>query len=184
VTEEHESLVDYLRAHASYVEGMGMRGDGWVLNSPHHAVMRYGRIFGSAVKLDRIFEDKKKGMCYMNALHAALRYRDLTYVEGYAYDGTIPIHHAWLVRRDGRVLDPTWGYRPDAVYVGIPFRTTWALDRVVAQDRYGLLEDIDPRRGLPKAALSRRRDGTPVPGPEIDEQIVEAGRSAVAGRAA
>lgn len=183
MTEEHEFVFDYLRTHASYIEGMGGRRDGWVLNSLHHAIMRYGRVFGSPVKLDRVFDDRKKGQCYMNALHAALRYRDLTYVEGMAFDGLIPIQHAWLVRRDGSVLDPTWGYRPNAVYVGIPFRTTWALDRVVALDHYGLLEDINPRRGLPKAALSQRRDGTPVPGPEIDPKLADAARG-LTGRAA
>lgn len=46
--------------------------------------------------------------CFSNSLLAAQFHPDLRYVEGYAYAGQFPIHHAWNVDPDGVVLDFTW----------------------------------------------------------------------------
>lgn len=45
--------------------------------------------------------------CFTNSLRVALRTKAYHYVEGYAL-GLIPIHHAWLIDKDGNVADPTW----------------------------------------------------------------------------
>ena len=50
---------------------------------------------------------KRERHCFQNAFHAAVQY-GLQYVEGYAYAGLIPVHHAWNVDDQGRVVDFTW----------------------------------------------------------------------------
>lgn len=46
----------------------------------------------------------------------------LVYVEGFAAWESFdpPVHHAWVADADGRVIDPTWGYRSGGVYFGVP----------------------------------------------------------------
>jgi hypothetical protein len=44
--------------------------------------------------------------CFDNAYRMARKY-GWRYVEGYAL-GILPVHHAWVVDHDDRVIDPTW----------------------------------------------------------------------------
>lgn len=46
--------------------------------------------------------------CFANSLLAACFHPDLRYVEGFAYCGHLPVHHAWNVDPSGVVLDFTW----------------------------------------------------------------------------
>lgn len=46
--------------------------------------------------------------CFENSLRMAIRDPRLTYYEGFAFSGLIPVHHAWCVDLDGRVVDFTW----------------------------------------------------------------------------
>ena len=48
----------------------------------------------------------KPKMCYWNCIYVASKEKDLTYYEGYAA-AFIPMNHAWLVTKDGRVVEPT-----------------------------------------------------------------------------
>lgn len=66
---------------------------------------------------------KGKMNCFRHASKAALRNRDYTYVEGYAAL-IIPVHHAWIVDKNGFVIETTWP-RTGVSYYGIPFRTDW-----------------------------------------------------------
>jgi len=74
--------------------------------------------------------------CFANAARLALREPTLTYVEGFAHSGLIPVHHAWTVDLKGRVIDPTWRTRPedeyahkvhDMAYLGIEFEIEEAV---------------------------------------------------------
>jgi hypothetical protein len=59
--------------------------------------------------------------CFDNAYRLARRWPSrYRYVEGLAY-GVIPTHHAWVINRDGEVLDPTWQAfsRLGAEYFGV-----------------------------------------------------------------
>lgn len=67
---------------------------------------------GQAYELDReASAQMDKGpckMCFANATHAALWMAELTYVEGFAYSGIIPVHHAWVINQAGYALEVTW----------------------------------------------------------------------------
>lgn len=92
--------------------------------------------------------------CYMNcAREVVMEDVDLTYVEGYALPASVPmpIHHAWMVTDDGRVIDNTWGQEgvdPGTEYYGIPFNRTWLTARMLETKVWGVfqgrrVEDIE-----------------------------------------
>lgn len=86
--------------------------------------------------------------CFNNSMRAALRY-DLTYVEGFATSGILPVHHAWNLDEQGRVVDFTWrpwvqGVRPpeEWAYFGVPLATDAVIDKVIMQNRASVLFDL------------------------------------------
>jgi hypothetical protein len=46
--------------------------------------------------------------CFQNAFLRTLYFDNLTYCEGYAFSGLLPVHHAWCVDENDVVVDPTW----------------------------------------------------------------------------
>lgn len=82
-------------------------------------------------------EDK---MCFRNC--AELSSGTLTYCEGFVVPDFIdlPIHHAWLVGRDGVVIDPTWKTL-GVEYFGLHFSRKFLLTRLLKQGTYGLLDN-------------------------------------------
>jgi hypothetical protein len=82
--------------------------------------------------------------CFMNAARLALAHDYLTYVEGYAMS-VMPMRHAWCVRPDGVVMDPTW--RPSAVithgdYWGVAFSDEYLNRCLLKNGVYGLLDPM------------------------------------------
>lgn len=76
----------------------------------------------------RTYPQGVRQKCFMNSLNLALEYPDLVYVEGYAIpdlDIPIPIHHAWCLDPDRRVVDTTWSVH-GVDYAGIPIKTNFA----------------------------------------------------------
>ena len=109
------SLAKYLTLVAAMRDGPGL--EQWLLD---HG--QYGIVEPSPPA--REWPATTPQACYENALIAAMQWDDLTYVEGYVMpDHGFPIHHAWLVDSDGRVLDPTLDYQADWVYFGVPLTT-------------------------------------------------------------
>lgn len=101
-------------------------------------------------------------MCFMNAFDLANedtgdRDTRVIYCEGYALSSVMPIHHAWVVTRDGRVIDHTWE-EPGIEYVGIPIDMRWLRSLVCETGVYGVLNDFTSTRflmnGLPPEAVS------------------------------
>ncbi|MER5354622.1 hypothetical protein ABT093_30360 [Kitasatospora sp. NPDC002551] len=104
--------------------------------------------------------------CFANALRVARRVGG-GYVEGFVLAAGRLRHHAWCVRADGAVLDPTWprGEAPQA-YLGVPM-AVWFVEafqqRTLTKTRFaGLLDarvqaERDAgrihRAGVPSAAL-------------------------------
>lgn len=86
-------------------------------------VLRNGKLFQSQ-KLPKIFDKSKyeTGLCFHNAYLITKENRDLRYVEGYAVppDNRQLFHHAWVIDRYGRVIDPTWPAPEETLYYGIP----------------------------------------------------------------
>lgn len=80
--------------------------------------------------------------CFQNAqnlvFRSELKRSGLTYVEGYACSGTLsfwlPVHHAWAVDEEGRVVDPTWPDPEASAYFGVSFNTDY-VRRTVAEAR-------------------------------------------------
>lgn len=73
--------------------------------------------------------------CFANSVLGAILHRDLRYVEGFAYAGTIPIHHAWCVDQNDVVVDFTWQEREllprlGRAYLGVVVPIERAIDCV------------------------------------------------------
>lgn len=102
--------------------------------------------------LDReTFEIGEGRECFLNAAHLAIARRDLTYVEGMAMCGFFPVHHAWVVDADGRVIDNTWvaengveedGEGAERQYLGYAVEAEELYERLVEQEVYGVLDGI------------------------------------------
>jgi hypothetical protein len=75
----------------------------------------------------------------------------LIYVEGYAVSRTTPIaiHHAWVVDRDGMVIDPTWSDPQDCTYFGVPFSRDYVRACVLQSKKIvSLLDNYEDRWAL------------------------------------
>ena len=85
-------------------------------------------------------------MCFKNAFELVMgdprRYH---YVEGYA-SGYIPVHHAWAVDQQGRVVDPTWSDRRPGnpvtgrIYVGTSFNFRYVVNTLNETKQYSVLD--------------------------------------------
>ncbi len=84
---------------------------------------------------------KGRRECFNHAAKAALRNRDYTYVEGYACM-VLPVHHAWLLDKDGNVIEPTWCQMGKSYY-GIPFRTDWVRAQRKASSYRSIIDQVD-----------------------------------------
>ncbi|KVP65607.1 hypothetical protein [Burkholderia ubonensis] len=89
-----------------------------------------------------------KRRCYENAGTLALERPELTYVEGYACPpGLIPVHHAWCVDAQGRVIDNTLADPGNAQYFGVPISRDQLQTSVEETRHWGILaEHMTPER--------------------------------------
>ncbi len=80
-------------------------------------------------------------MCYGNALDLAVRY-GYDYVEGYAWVGILPVHHAWAADSE-RMYEVTWPDVDPEVHAYRGLRIPWSTagEIVELMDYYGLLDD-------------------------------------------
>lgn len=87
-------------------------------------------------------------MCFKNAHELALANEELTYCEGFATTGLIPVLHGWCSDAEGRVVDPTWREADRAPvagweYLGIPFDINFVDEVTNLKGSYGILDDLD-----------------------------------------
>lgn len=89
----------------------------------------------------------KRQRCFENSFVAADRY-GLTYCEGFASTGIFPLHHAWCLDGEGRVVDFTWRadeIRSDATkwqYFGISFDLTALAFHMRGKPTWSCLFDL------------------------------------------
>lgn len=79
--------------------------------------------------------------CYRNALYLARR-EGFDYVEGLAWNGIFPVHHAWVA--DGpAVYEVTWPDVDPAIHAYVGLRIPWPVVEGVVFKRgyYGILDD-------------------------------------------
>jgi hypothetical protein len=137
LTPAEESLVQYMAMMGGMVE-MNARPGALYPQGYYQLVRQNGRLW-EAQALPAEYKRMTVKECFSNAMHLALDDPDLTYVEGYAQSPMIPTNHAWVVDRDGYVIDPTWDSPETNGYFGIAFDTEFALRLVEQQGYYGLL---------------------------------------------
>jgi hypothetical protein len=118
--------------------------DGWM--SSDMLLLKYGRPF---YMNDKTFAGKRgqiKG-CFMNSFNLVMRNPGLTYVEGKCHIGVLPIDHAWVITKDGRVIDPTLRQREGSRvtphgYFGIPFTTDYIRKVALRSGYFGILDGM------------------------------------------
>lgn len=80
--------------------------------------------------------------CFMNAALAVLDDPGLTYVEGYVSSHGVPLHHAWVVSKDGVVRDVTLpadlGERSVEGYYGVPIKPDFLKKALYRYKRWGM----------------------------------------------
>jgi len=120
-------LTDYL----DFVANVSVR-------SKEAVVLEHGQFF-EPQPLPKKYQYGQAKLCFMNAYQLAYR-TGLQYAEGFAFPDflEIPIHHAWVVDQDGKVLDNTWK-KPGTAYFGIAFDADFVEKVVVETGEYGVL---------------------------------------------
>ena len=92
---------------------------GWVYRGAEDFLLQHGQAYPAPKSArPRGVRKMTNKYCFDNAYRIACL-EGWTYVEGYAA-GFFPMHHAWCVRPDGRVIDVTWG-KVGTEYFGVPF---------------------------------------------------------------
>jgi len=110
----------------------------WPFQSMEGFILHYG-VHWTPAALPKGFKRMEIKQCYRNATLLLEDDEDLAYCEGYAC-GIIPVHHAWCVTPDGRVIDPTWNPVGTA-YIGVPFDTQFILERLQTAGTYSVIDD-------------------------------------------
>lgn len=136
-----------LEAEARRKAGFGLR-PGAAYFSSEQVLLEVGRRWRwrpLARDLSRATRWGLERACFSNALLAAMLHPDLRYVEGFAYAGAFPIHHAWNVDPAGVVVDFTWREdqldpRQGRAYLGVvvpverAMHAVWDLGAAVFED--------------------------------------------------
>ncbi|MGW4548494.1 hypothetical protein ACWEN4_19285 [Streptomyces violaceorubidus] len=147
-----ETVVSYIRDLARLSEGH-YDTDDWVFPTHYHLLLSHGRRFTATTQPTNPVGAEPKE-CYSSAARHARDDRPgrLIYAEGYAlpHGGNVPVGHAWCVRPDGTVVDPTWADAPGRAYIGVGFREpqSWPYDGG------GILQDWQRSYPLLKGGLS------------------------------
>lgn len=85
-------------------------------------VLKYGYEFNVITELPPDVPQGVEQRCFGNAALTAHCSPDkYAYVEGYAFQDGLPIsfQHAWLIDRQGRVIEPTWTTHRKIQYYGV-----------------------------------------------------------------
>lgn len=120
------------------------------------------RDYGKVMPFDAVasFMGKRgtKKQCYANAGRIALD-GNMTYVEGYVSIYGVPVAHAWVLNKQGMVIDPTLdSHKSILEYYGIPIQADYLRQTVLRTKVWGVLDVMNNRNILtddPKAIIQR-----------------------------
>lgn len=119
------SIQDHLTHITDYL-GMASRLRGG--RGPEQFILDHGMACGPRVQTDLPMMEMKQ--CYYNSYESVTCFDvdsdEWFYCEGYAVRGSLglPLSHAWLVNREGEVIDRTWDWNDadeEFAYFGVPF---------------------------------------------------------------
>jgi len=114
-------------------------------------VLKNGRYFKPA-PLPKGIPHGDVNNCFKNAFVLAVKNKTrYLYCEGFASSGLIPLIHAWVVDRKGRVIDPTWcpdGTNNKMEYYGIPFDWDYVTRQFKDMKHFGFINDTKRKWSL------------------------------------
>jgi hypothetical protein len=115
-----QGTIDYLKFS---VEARGRLGveppEGYHYLCLEDFVLQNGQAFPELSPHAGRYIQRPLKACFDNTFQMVSRSRGkLRYVEGYAMCGFFPVHHAWAIDEDERVIDRTWS-DPGTGYYGI-----------------------------------------------------------------
>lgn len=123
-----------ISTYLSSVHNMG------VSRAKESVVLIHGKQY-TPQKLPSKYKMAQAKKCFQNAFELANSNPELTYVEGFAVPDfvPIPIHHAWTVDKQGKVVDNTWK-TPGAEYMGVPFELPFIYKVQTETEQYGVMD--------------------------------------------
>ena len=98
------TLAEMLRQHVEAFERVGMPRE----RSLEWAILEHGQAYEVDREASAEYGQGFLKDCFENAAKAALWHDELTYVEGFAYHGLLPVHHAWVITEEGKAVEVTW----------------------------------------------------------------------------
>ena len=147
-TKLQKQLLQYMRS-VTLVRTSIPGGDKYKYKGMEDFVLKNGKFYPISkrkVKLGRIKE------CFSNAAKLAIDDSSLIYCEGYFLSKKlpIPIYHAWVIDREGKVIDNTIRVQKDEgtrLYYGVEFSTEYLCATVLSKGTYGLIDNWE--KGYP-----------------------------------
>jgi hypothetical protein len=141
MSEGIHPVKEYLTAVAEMRQRCVSKPKEFRFNGIEDLLLKHGKGFAPP-KTSRLPAGVKRGPmkhCFENAGDIAVfGGTNLTYCEGYAC-GVIPVLHAWLVKPDGQVVDPTW--RDGKCYFGVPIMRSYLVSTITRTGWWGVLEN-------------------------------------------
>ena len=153
-TAEEAKARKELTSHLEMVAGFMKPPEGFKYASTEQLVLENGQFDTPAPVPSGVPKGQQK-LCFMNAFQLATSHPDkYTYVEGYAHPGfmPLPIHHAWVVDNQGKVIDNTWETPGDA-YFGVHMPLKFIMQRADKTGVYGVFGGYGDSRDLYKDGL-------------------------------
>jgi hypothetical protein len=105
----------------------------------HELVLRKGISF---VQAEKNIKKGPRHQCFASSAKLAIANADYTYVEGFTSGPNfpLPIHHAWVVDKNDRVLETTIKNHTDYQYIGVKIPTDKMIKELLRNETYGLFD--------------------------------------------